>query len=158
MRGSQGRVVDQTVRQEQAMPEKDRRALAILCPSVTGIGPAVGVLTGSVVKRFRVGYLTMTLPATSALLAAAAPARPRERLRAAALCMGRHCEHFHDANCRRAARIASLLDPFPEALPRCAVHRQCRWLRQEGRAACLRCPQVTAEQRNPSDLQSMAAD
>jgi len=42
-----------------------------------------------------------------------------------------------------------MLDPVVSALPRCAIRPVCRWFRQEGRAACLRCPQVATEQAQP---------
>jgi len=45
-----------------------------------------------------------------------------------------------------------MLDPAVSALPRCAIRPRCRWFRQEGREACLRCPLVATEQRNPSEL------
>jgi hypothetical protein len=46
-------------------------------------------------------------------------------------------------------RNTAMVDPVVSAL--------CRWFRQEGREACLRCPQVTTEQRNPSELQRIFA-
>ena len=142
------------------MPPKDRHSAAILCPSVTEIGPdaeVFGVLTASEAEGFRVGYLTETLPATPELLAAVIPAKPTEVFRAASPCMERRCKHFDGSNCQLAARVASMLDAVVTALPRCAIRPRCRWFRQEGHAACLRCPQVATEQRNPTDLQSAVA-
>ena len=138
------------------MTHTPKRESTILCPSVTSIGPEAqvfGVITGSAAEGFRVGYLTEALPATPELLAAAAPAKPTEVFRAAVPCAEGRCRHFDGANCRLAARIAAMLDPVVSALPRCAIRPVCRWFRQEGREACLRCPQVATEQRNPSELQ-----
>lgn len=142
------------------MTQTNKPASPILCPSVTSIGPEAqvfGVLTGSVEEGFQVGYLTEALPATPELLAAAAPAKPTEVFRAASPCMERSCKHFDGASCQLAKRIAAMLDPVVGALPRCAIRPRCRWFRQEGRAACLRCPQVATEQRNPSELQRTVA-
>jgi hypothetical protein len=142
------------------MPQRGRQPASILCPSVTEIGPnaeVFGVLTGSATEGFRIGYLTEALPATVELLAAAAPAKPTEVFRAASPCMERRCKHFDGRDCGLAARVASMLDPAVGTLPRCAIRPRCRWFRQEGRAACLRCPQVATEQRNPNDLQNAVA-
>jgi hypothetical protein len=136
-----------------------KTATTLLCPSVTSIGPdaqVFGVLTGSAVEGLQVGYLTEPLPATPELLAAAA-AKPTEVFRIAAPCAERGCQHFDGANCQLAARITAILDPVVSALPRCAIRPVCRWFRQEGRGACLRCPQVATERRNPSELQRVVA-
>jgi hypothetical protein len=138
----------------------DKTAETLLCPSVTSIGPdaqVFGVLTGSATEGLQVGYLTEPLPATSELLAAAAPAKPTEVFRAAAPCVERGCQHFDGAKCQLATRISTMLDPVVSALPRCAIRPVCRWFRQEGREACLRCPQVITERRDPSDLQRVVA-
>jgi hypothetical protein len=138
------------------MTQTTESAQTILCPSINPIGPdamVFGALTGSTTEGFQVGYLTEALPATPELLAAAAPAKPTEVFRAAAPCAKRACKHYDGANCQLAARVAAMLDPVVGALPRCAIRLRCRWFRQEGREACLRCPQVATQQRNPSDLQ-----
>jgi hypothetical protein len=132
----------------------------ILCPSTVSIGPDTqifGVRTGSVEQGFQVAYLTEAVTATDELLAAAAPAKPSEVFRTASPCMEHGCKHFDGANCQLARRIVAMLDPAVGALPRCAIRRHCRWFRQEGRDACLRCPQVATEERDPSDLQRMVA-
>jgi hypothetical protein len=142
------------------MTQTNKPAPPVLCPSATSIGPGArvfGVLTGSTEDGFRVGYLTEALAATPELLAAVAPAKPTEVFRAASPCAERACKHFDGANCRLARRIATMLDPVVGALPRCGFRPFCRWFRQEGREACLRCPQVATEQRNPTDLQTAVA-
>ena len=115
------------------------------------------MLTSSAAEGLQIGYLTEAIPATPELLAAAAPAKPTEVFRAATPCMGSGCQHFDGANCQLAARITAMLDPVVSALPRCAIRLVCRWFRQEGREACLRCPQVATEQRNASELQHAVA-
>ena len=137
------------------MTETAKTTPTILCPSITSIDPdtqVFGVLTWSPQDGFRVGYLTEAIPATPEILAAAAPAKPTEVFRAASPCMERGCKHFDGANCQLVKRITAMLDPVVSALPRCAIRPVCRWFRQEGREACLRCPQVTTEQRNPTEL------
>jgi hypothetical protein len=132
----------------------------LLCPSITSIGAdaqVFGVVIESAPGALQVGYLTEALSATPELLATAAPAKPTEIFRAAAPCAERACKHFDGANCQLVARITAMLDPVVSTLPRCAIRPICRWFRQEGRAACLRCPQVTTEQRNPSDLDRAVA-
>jgi hypothetical protein len=142
------------------MTRSTKSTRTLLCPSINPIGPdarVFGVLTGSAADGLQVGYLTETLPATAELLAAAAPAKPTEVFRAAAPCVERGCQHFDGANCQLAMRVTAMLDPAVNALPRCAIRPSCRWFRQEGREACLRCPLVTTEQRNPSEQQRAVA-
>jgi hypothetical protein len=142
------------------MATATKAVTAELCPSGTTIDSKAqifGVLTSSNGTEFRVGYLRTTVPATPEALSSAAPAKPTEVFRAAVTCAGRGCSHFDGANCRLAARVATMLQPVVSTLPKCAIRSQCRWFRQEGRPACVRCPQVATEWRNPSELQSMVA-
>jgi hypothetical protein len=37
-----------------------------------------------------------------------------------------------------------------DALPRCLIRPACRWFQQEGKEACVRCPQVVTESSNVS--------
>ncbi len=50
--------------------------------------------------------------------------------------------HFDGTRCQLAVRIAKLLPEVVDSLPACNIRSDCRWFRQEGRAACLRCPQI----------------
>lgn len=55
------------------MPQRDRQASSILCPSVTEIGPdaeVLGARTGSATEGICVRHLTEALPAPGELLAA----------------------------------------------------------------------------------------
>ncbi len=45
-----------------------------------------------------------------------------------------------------------MLDPVVSGLPRCAIRPTCRWFREQGRAACIRCPQVVTDARPDSGL------
>jgi hypothetical protein len=141
------------------MPDESRDK-PILCPSaqpdVTG-AKVFGVMTGTGQDGLRVGYLGEAQAVSPDVLAAAAPAAPTEVMRIAARCMGHGCGHFDGANCRLATRIATMLDPVVRTLPRCAIRPTCRWFRQEGPAACFRCPQVVTDVRDANELQRTVA-
>lgn len=118
-----------------------------LCPSAQAELPGArifGVVAGTVDEP-RVAYLNQSLPATPELLQIAEPARPGEVFRIAATCVGTGCRHYDGTNCQLAKRTVELLPVVVEALPPCRVRPQCRWWLQEGKAACLRCPQVVTE-------------
>jgi uncharacterized paraquat-inducible protein A len=54
-------------------------------------------------------------------------------------------------------RIVEQLPTVTEALPPCAIRRDCRWWQQEGKAACMRCPQVVTDNYNASEQMRQAA-
>jgi hypothetical protein len=130
----------------------------LMCPSAqpTHMGARVfGVQIGTSTDDVRVGYLTESYPVTEELLALAGAAPPTEVLRIAALCI--KCDH-HDGNgCRLAHRVATMLDPVVSSLPRCAIRPTCLWFHQEGKEACLRCPQVTTVKRSPTAFEEVVA-
>jgi hypothetical protein len=90
----------------------------------------------------RLEYLDEALPATPEVLELAAPAEVSQVFRLAARCEEKKCTHFDGTRCQLAVRIARLMPEVVEALPACNIRHDCRWFRQEGRAACLRCPQI----------------
>lgn len=90
----------------------------------------------------RVAYVAGDAPVTPDLMNRAGPLPPSRVFRIGAKCQSEKCSHFDGRDCRLAARIATMLDPVVDALPPCALRRTCRWHSQEGKAACLRCPQV----------------
>jgi len=106
----------------------------------------------------RVGYLVEALPVTDEVLAIAGPVAPAEIFRFGAPCAGRACRHFDGSDCRLATRIVKLLPPVVGGLPPCQLRPDCRWWQQEGKAACLRCPQVITETYDPPELLRRAAD
>ncbi len=106
----------------------------------------------------RVAYLQADQKATAEITALAAPLRPTEVMRFAARCEGSACRHFDGQDCKLVTRIVAMLDPVADALPACRIRSDCRWFRQEGRAACLRCPQVVTESNNASDTMRAAAE
>jgi hypothetical protein len=90
----------------------------------------------------RLAYLDEPVPATPEILALAAPVAVAEVFRLSARCEEKKCTHFDGARCQLAVRIAQMLPEVSATLPPCNIRRECRWFRQEGRAACLRCPQI----------------
>jgi hypothetical protein len=117
---------------------------ALLCPSSQPDVEGARVL--GVVQQSEDGseilYLDEPLPATEDVLAMAAPRHPTEVFRLAAKCQTNRCPHFDGANCGLAARIVQILPAVATSLPRCHIRAECRWFRQEGAAACNRCPQI----------------
>jgi hypothetical protein len=138
-------------REDMTMKKNSVEATRQMCPSAQPQheGARVfGVQTGTSAENFRVGYLTEAHPVTEELLALAGHAAPTEILRIAAYCV--KCEHHDGVGCRLATRVATMLEPVVNSVPRCAVRPTCLWFHQEGKAACVRCPQVTTIKRWPT--------
>jgi hypothetical protein len=105
-----------------------------LCPSARENSPdsvIFGIAAGTV-EEPRVAYLPEIQPVTPEILALAQPVTPTEVFRFAASCAEKECVHF-------------------DILPPCRIRQNCRWWLQEGKAACLRCPQVVTDNYNPSE-------
>jgi hypothetical protein len=130
----------------------------LLCPSADYQWPeaeVIGVVLGEP-DRPEVGYLARPVPLTPDLVAATAPAGPGQVLRLASPCAQSGCQHFQGERCRLAHNLVAFLPTVTKDLPPCPIRARCRWWRQEGREACLRCPQVQTDQSNPSPA-SLAA-
>ena len=117
---------------------------ALKCPSAQ---PGMGdVQVLGVVSRDgtapRLAYLDQPMAATPEMLELAAPVAVSEVFRLSARCEELKCMHFDGARCQLAVRIAKLLPEVVDALPACNIRPDCRWFRQEGPAACKRCPQI----------------
>ncbi len=115
-------------------------------------------VVGGTTEEPRVGYLVETRPVTQELLSLAGSFKPTEIFRFAAPCAGRACVHFDGADCRLASRIVQLVPAGVDVLPACEIRASCRWWQQEGKAACLRCPQIVTEHYQPTDELRRAAD
>ena len=110
-----------------------------------------GVINGTV-ENPRVTYLKKPQPLTEELIELAAPVTPAEVFRTATTCATNKCAHFDGSNCRLAQRV---VDQFPVAedkLQACSIRRDCRWFQQEGKEACVRCPQIITDNYNASEL------
>jgi hypothetical protein len=124
-----------------------------LCPSAPPEWEgsfAFGIVGGSVANPV-VAHLVEPLPVTDELLAATSPVAPTEVFRFAAPCAGDRCKHFDGRDCRLATRLVQLLPSVVDRLPPCHVRPDCRWWQQEGKAACLRCPQVVTDWAEPPE-------
>jgi len=125
-----------------------------LCPSArpeSADSVVFGVIGGTVAEP-HVTYLKQPQPITDELIAKASPITPAEIFRTAGLCATKGCQHFDGQDCRLATRIVEKLPVVAEELPPCSIRRDCRWWQQEGKAACMRCPQVITDNYNPSEL------
>lgn len=140
------------------MPEVSKTNV-IQCPSAqpSADGVVIGVVTGTA-ETPRIGYLKEPQPVTDQILALTAPVAPAQVFRMAAPCMGDGCKHFSEGDCSLVKRIVASFDPVVQGLPPCRIRPTCRWFQQEGRKACLRCPQVVTDTYNGTELQRAVAD
>ncbi len=125
-----------------------------LCPSARPElenSAVFGVVTGTV-EEPRVIYLQEIQSVTDELMALSHPVTPTEVFRISAPCAGNGCQHFDGTDCRLAKRIVAQMPAVAEELPPCAIRRNCRWWLQEGKVACVRCPQMITDNYNPSEL------
>jgi hypothetical protein len=132
----------------------------LLCPSAQPEQPdarVFGVQTATADNQRRVGYLTETVPVTEELMVSLGQTSAPEVLRIAAPCMHGACAHFEGGACALAGRVARMLGPVVSALPRCAIRPSCRWFREQGPAACVRCPQVVTNSYEGSGVPATVA-
>lgn len=126
--------------------------LPIMCPSAQpGMQEPrlIGVVTFDE-EAPSIAYLNELVPVTEELLASAEPAEPREVFRMAAHCEESRCAHFNGVKCGLATRVVEILPAVVDALPTCLIRASCRWYTQEGKPACLRCPQIVTQPLDPS--------
>lgn len=116
----------------------------------------LGVVRGDT-EAPRIAYMRDRIPATADVLAQAGPALPGEIFRLAARCEQSKCTHFSGGRCQLAARIVDLLPEVADNLPPCLIRKTCRWYYQEGRAACLRCPQIVTAHREVDEVMRSVA-
>ena len=131
----------------------------LLCPSALPEMPGgrlFGVMGGSATE-LRLMYLDEPVPVTESLLALAEPVKPTEVFRLAAPCVETKCCHFDGQDCRLVTRIVQILPAVVDSLPPCTIRKECRWFQQEGRPACMRCPQVVTLNCAPSEEMARAA-
>ena len=118
---------------------------------------AFGVVGGTPDER-RVGYLEGRVPVNDELLALAGPVKPTEVFRFGAPCAGSGCSHYDGHDCKLATKLVQLMPAVTRALPACQLRPDCRWWKQEGKAACMRCPAIMTDCYNPTEGQRLAAD
>lgn len=130
-----------------------------LCPSarLEGKNSAVfGVIAGTLDEP-HVNYFKQPQPVTDDLTLVTSPVTPTEVFRISAECAGKSCQHFDGQNCRLVTRIVNQLPVVTETLPPCSIRRDCRWWQQEGKSACMRCPQIVTDHYNSSQLARQVA-
>lgn len=115
-----------------------------------------GVVEGTA-RAPRVRYVSEPLPVTPQLLALTEPVPATEVFRIAAPCAATACQHFDGVHCTLAQRVVQMLPLATDVIPPCQIRSECRWWRQEGSAACRRCPQVVTQLQHPTELQAQAA-
>ena len=141
------------------MSPKDRPS-ALLCPSAQPEmkgAVAIGIVGGTPEDPC-VRPLEQPMPATPELLMLAEPVTPTEVFRFAAPCLCAGCAHFADSTCQFAAKLVRMVPRASQGLPECDIRPRCRWFAQEGREACLRCPQVVTDGVQMSPELRLAAD
>lgn len=133
--------------------KKQEASACVLCPSARPEmeGAVVFGVIGGTVEEPRLTHLAAPQPVTDEVLALSGPVAPTEVFRFAAPCAGDACAHFDGRDCRLATRIVQILPAATSSLPPCQLRPECRWWQQEGRAACLRCPQIVSDCQNPSE-------
>lgn len=135
----------------------DHSARTPYCPSAQPDwegAVVLGVVLGTA-EAPRLAHLEVLQPVTDELMALAGPVTPTEIFRIAAPCLGIGCGHFDGTDCRLVQRLVTLLPSVTEALPPCLLRPFCRWWRQEGKSACLRCPQVVTDS-NAAEMEQIA--
>jgi hypothetical protein len=133
-----------------------------LCPSAQPDweGSMVIGVVGGTPDAPEMAYLGAAEPVTEDLLALTKPVAPSEVFRFAAPCACSGCAHFasDESKCRLAEKVVRWVPVAVAKLPACSIRPDCRWWQQEGRAACLRCPQVVTNNLRPSEAMRQAAD
>jgi len=117
---------------------------------------AFGVIAGTA-NEPRVKWIEKPVPVTDDLLALTGLVPPTQVLRIAAPCQETACCHFAGKDCRLATKLVQLMPAVADSLPPCRIRPDCRWFVQEGRAACMRCPQIVTYSVNPTVELSLAA-
>ena len=128
------------------------------CPSSqpdTDSAVVFGVVEGTV-ESPRVAYLERSQPVEE--IVQPSVVKPTEMLRIASSCQEKGCLHFDGSDCRLAAKIVEQFPTVTKSLPPCQIRNSCRWWQQEGKSACLRCPQVVTENYYSSPLLERVAD
>jgi hypothetical protein len=121
------------------------------CSRVLGV-------VGGTTEAPEVAYINEYLPVSDEILAMTGLVEPTQVLRFAAPCQEKKCRHFDGKDCQLASRIVQILPAATDGLPACLIRATCRWYQQEGKAACLRCPQVVTYNADPSEKMRFAAE
>jgi hypothetical protein len=125
----------------------------ILCPSAQPHCEDAQVfgVVGGTADTPAVAYLSTPQPVSDELMQLSKPLRPGEVFRIAAPCACSGCGYFASevSKCRLVEKVVQWMPIVVDKLPPCAIRPECRWWQQEGKAACVRCPQVVTENFKP---------
>jgi hypothetical protein len=124
-------------------PDFDRS----MCPSAPAWSEGAevfGVVLGTAAAP-RVQYLDAPVPVTAELLQTLGDSRPGEVLRVRSPCAKSACVHYSGQHCRLGERIVALPHEGDTRLPACSIRPSCRWFAEQGKRACLRCPELATE-------------
>ncbi|HEX5543593.1 MAG TPA: hypothetical protein VFX60_18920 [Micromonospora sp.] len=123
-----------------------------MCPS-TPVSNST-VFLGMITPAGRVAYVTPAVPTENVLdtLSADEAGRPLEKgYRFAGPCVTSSCGYWTGDHCGLGAKVAAsyreVTDPADDALPKCAIRRDCRWFAEQGRAACTPCSYIATDAR-----------
>jgi hypothetical protein len=114
------------------------------CPSSqpTVEGAQIFGIIGGTVDRPHASYLKKGVEVTPDLIEQVGDIDPKRVFRFSGQCMNSACGQFRNGQCRLGQDIVRMLKPVVEQLPACTIRATCRWYAENGRDACLRCPQV----------------
>ena len=62
------------------------------------------------------------------------------------------------SKCKLADKIVRWAPVVVDKLPACTIRPDCRWWKEQGRAACMRCPQVVTDRLEAPEALAQAAD
>lgn len=121
----------------------------VFCPSAQpelGRSMLIGVVDKSRDGDF-VSYLPKPAAITDGTIVAftGSPIQATQLFRFAAPCEKSGCRNWSGSSCGVAQRVVQILPAVVNALPDCKLRPSCRWFRQEGQPACLRCPQIVTD-------------
>jgi hypothetical protein len=132
---------------------------ALLCPSAQPemADSVIFAVIGGTVSEPWASYLEQPIVMSDDVARLVEPLHPTEAFRFAAPCAQSGCQHFTEGACSLAARTVEQVAPATATLPPCRIRPRCRWYREQGRAACHRCPLVVTTDYAPSDARRRAA-
>jgi hypothetical protein len=115
-----------------------------------------GLVSGTP-QQPRIAYLKAEAVLDAAALPDTGALAVTEVFRFAARCEEDRCSQYAGGRCSLGQRIVAGVDPVVDALPSCTIRDTCRWHAEQGRPACLRCPQVVTLIPQGRDKLSRAA-
>jgi hypothetical protein len=127
---------------------KEAAARRLQCPSSADWHPGaevLGIVVGTPQKP-EIRYLAEPIPVPTDLPHGITS---HEVVRVNADCLEGKCRHWTGTDCSLAKRVIESFDPVTDQLPRCHIRPVCVWFKQEGVAACHRCPGIATDWGNP---------